>query len=319
MTHPLLRADDLSISFGGHAPPALDRVCFDVHPGETLALVGESGSGKSISALAVMGLLPAAARLAAGRILWQPDPAAPPVDLLTLPPPDRRRLRGRSIGMIFQEPMTALNPVLTVGEQVAEGLREHLGLSRRDARRRAADALAEVGIHDAPDRLDDYPHQFSGGMRQRVMIAAAVACGPSLLIADEPTTALDASLRDQVLDLLADLQRRRRMAILFISHDLPVVRRIAHRVCVMRAGRVMEQGPAPVLFDRPLHPYTRALIECLPSVEHPRDRLPTVADLMDRGARLAGRDAWTGGPRPSELAEIEPGRSARVCAEHAPA
>ncbi len=236
----------------------MDGLSLQVHAGKTLCIAGESGCGKSVTALSVMGLLPEVARVEAGEILFNGR------DLLKLPPSERRLLRGRELAMIFQEPMTALNPVLTVGQQVAEVYRIHGTAGADEARRRALKMLEQVKIPDAARRYDEYPHQLSGGMKQRVMIAMALAQGPKLLIADEPTTALDVTIQAQVLSLLADLQRELGMAIVFVTHDLAVVAQIADEVVVMYAGKVVEQAGAADLFERPAHPYTQGLLTARP-------------------------------------------------------
>jgi peptide/nickel transport system ATP-binding protein len=256
---PLLRVEDLTLRF-----PAADPVrglSFEVRPEETLAIVGESGSGKSLTALSLLRLLPGSARIPSGRILFGGR------ELARLGERDMRRLRGAEIAMIFQEPMTSLNPVMTVGRQIEEVLRLHEGLRGRAARARALELLDLVRIPDAARRIDDYPHQLSGGMRQRVMIAVAVACRPRLLIADEPTTALDVTIQAQVLDLIDSLRRELSMAVILITHDLGVVAQWADRVVVMYAGRKVEEAGTEALFAAPLHPYTRGLIAASPRIE----------------------------------------------------
>ena len=260
---PLIAVEDLSIRFPASEP--VRNLGFTVHDGETLALVGESGSGKSLSALALMGLLPRAARIGSGRVLFRG------VDLLGLSARDWRAVRGRDIAMVFQEPMTSLNPVLTIGRQITEVLRRHEGLSARAARARAIELLDLVRIPDPHRRIDDYPHRLSGGMRQRVMIAIAVACRPKLLIADEPTTALDVTIQAQVLDLLDRLRRDLSMALILITHDLGVVGQWADRVVVMYAGRKVEEAFPDDLFAAPLHPYTRGLLAASPRIEAGRN------------------------------------------------
>ncbi|MHB2169071.1 ABC transporter ATP-binding protein [Alsobacter sp. R-9] len=255
-TVPLLEVDGLTVAFGPVA--RVVGLSFHVMPGETLAIVGESGSGKSLTALAVMQLLPRGARIAAGSVKLAGD------DLASLPEPALRRIRGRRVAMVFQEPMTSLNPVMTVGDQIAEGLRLHQGLSRAAARRRAAELLDLVRVPDPQRRLDEFPHRLSGGLRQRVMIAMAVACGPDLLIADEPTTALDVTIQAQVLDLIDRLRRELTMAVLLITHDLGLVAQWADRVAVLYAGRQVEAGPATDIFVRPRHPYTAGLAAASP-------------------------------------------------------
>jgi peptide/nickel transport system ATP-binding protein len=246
---------------------AVADVSFVLRSGETLALVGESGSGKSVTSLSVMRLFPSPpGRIAAGRMLFRARDGRVH-DLARVRERQMRSLRGAEIGMIFQEPMTSLNPLVTIGEQVAEGIRRHAKAGRADAAGRAIALLRRVGIPAAERRARDYPHRLSGGMRQRAMIAVALACSPSLLIADEPTTALDVTIQGQILDLIRDLQRELGIGVLFITHDLGVVAEIADRVAVMYAGRIVESGPVRGLFARPLHPYTQALLRSLPCIE----------------------------------------------------
>jgi peptide/nickel transport system ATP-binding protein len=238
---------------------AVDGVSFDVQPGETVAMVGESGCGKSVTSLSILRLIASPpGRTIAGRITFEGR------DLLALPEEEMRKVRGNEISMIFQEPMTSLNPVLTIGRQIAETLTVHRGLSRGDAMARAVEMLKLVNIPEPESRTDQYPHQLSGGMRQRVMIAMALACGPKLLIADEPTTALDVTIQAQILDLMRALKARTGAAILLITHDLGVVAEMAQRVFVMYAGRKVEEAPVADLFARPRHPYTRGLLASIP-------------------------------------------------------
>ncbi|MGE0714429.1 MAG: ABC transporter ATP-binding protein [Alphaproteobacteria bacterium] len=283
MTEPLLAVDGLRVVFGRGAREqvAVDAVGFDVAAGETLGIVGESGSGKSLTALALLGLVPSPpGRIAAGTIRFEGR------DLASVDEAALERIRGARIGMIFQEPMTALNPVFTVGEQVAEALRVHEGLGRREAAARALALLERVGIADAPRRMRQYPHELSGGMRQRVMIAAALACRPALLVADEPTTALDVTIQAQILALLRELQREMGMAVILITHDLGVVAQMVDRVLVMYAGRIVEEGPVGDVFARPRHPYTRLLLESIPSLDHERERLPAIPGMVPTLAEL---------------------------------
>ena len=256
---------------------AVDGVTFDLKRGETLAVVGESGSGKSVTSLSIMGLLSRPGRIEGGSILFR-DRTGQIQDLATFGPGDFRRIRGREIAMIFQEPMTSLNPLYTVGDQIGEMIALHEPVSREEKRKRALEMLRHVEIPDAASRLDDYPHQMSGGMRQRVMIAMALACNPSLLIADEPTTALDVTIQAQILDLLRRLQREFGMSILFITHNLGVVAEIAQNVVVMYAGRVVEQAPVKDLFAHQRHPYTKGLLACTPNARR---------DIDATGARRA--------------------------------
>ena len=244
---------------------AVDDVSWDVGESETVALVGESGCGKSVSALSIMRLVAGpAGRIVGGQVLFKGR------DLLRLSEEGMRHVRGREIGMIFQEPMTSLNPVLTIGRQLTEGLEIHLGLTPTESRRRSAELLGMVGISDPERRLSQYPHQFSGGMRQRMMIAMALACNPSLILADEPTTALDVTIQAQILELMKDLSRRFRVAMLIITHNLGVVARYADRVNVMYAGRIIERGTARELYANPRHPYTLGLLRSVPRLDEPR-------------------------------------------------
>ena len=270
MTGPLLRIEGLRTVFPGAKAdvPAVDGVSLSVPRGKTLGIVGESGCGKSMLSLSVMRLVPPPGRIAAGQVVFDGQ------DVLGLDAAALRGLRGNRIAMIFQEPMTSLNPVFTVGDQIMEAMRAHdRRASGADLRTRAAAALDRVRIPAAARRLDDYPHQMSGGMRQRVMIAMALSCGPDLLIADEPTTALDVTVQAQILDLLRDLQAQTGMAIILITHDLGVVAEMADEVAVMYAGRVVERAPGTAIFDDPQHPYTLGLLGSIPRVEETRDRL----------------------------------------------
>jgi oligopeptide/dipeptide ABC transporter ATP-binding protein len=258
-----------------HGPLAVRDLSFSIAPREVLGLVGESGSGKSVTSLAVMRLLPAQAR-AAGQILFTNGHSARS-NLLQIPESEMRALRGSSIGMIFQEPMTALNPVMRVGEQIAEAILAHDEVSKREAWQRAVEGMNDVAIPDAERRARDYPHQLSGGMRQRVMIAMAIVNRPRLLIADEPTTALDVTIQAQILDLLAELREKFNLAMLFISHDLAVISRVADRVAVMYAGSLVELGSKLDIFQSPCHPYTRGLLKAVPTLATDRARpLPTI-------------------------------------------
>ncbi len=248
--------------------PAVDGVSLSVAPGKTLGIVGESGCGKSMLSLSVMRLVPQPGRVAAGRVVFDGQ------DLLALPGHGMRAIRGNRIGMIFQEPMTSLNPVFTVGDQITEAMRAHdRWASNAELRTRAVAALDRVRIPAAARRFDEYPHQMSGGMRQRVMIAMALACEPDLLIADEPTTALDVTVQAQILDLLRDLQQQSGMAIILITHDLGVVAEMADEVAVMYAGRVVERASGTAIFDDPQHPYTLGLLGSIPRIEETRSRL----------------------------------------------
>ncbi len=273
---PLLSVRDLSVLFtqGQQQTLAVDRVSFDIAEGETVALVGESGSGKSVTALSVLKLLPyPAASHPSGQVLFRGE------DLLDSDETDLRRVRGNNITMIFQEPMTSLNPLHTVEQQIGEVLRLHQGMDRGRARRRILELLDEVGIHDAEKRLGAYPHQLSGGQRQRIMIAMALANEPDLLIADEPTTALDVTVQAQILKLLAALKRDKGMSMLFITHDLGIVRKIADRVCVMTRGRIVEAGPTAEIFSNPQEEYTRMLLAAEPKGMPPKAD-PTAETVM---------------------------------------
>ena len=282
----LLTIEGLRTVFPGRAGEvaAVDGVSVSVDRGKTLGIVGESGCGKSMLSLSIMRLVPPPGRIAAGRIAFDGQ------NLLTLPMAEMRAIRGRRIAMIFQEPMTSLNPVFTVGDQIVEALRAHdRNSSAADLKRRTIAALDQVRIPSAARRFGDYPHQMSGGMRQRVMIAMALACKPDLLIADEPTTALDVTVQAQILDLLRDLQSETGMAIILITHDLGIVAEMADEVAVMYAGRVVEQAPGPAIFDDPQHPYTLGLLGSIPRIEEDRARL-----LAIEGAVPAPFDLPTG-------------------------
>jgi len=263
MNDPVLQIIGLKTQFQTRhgVVKAVDGMDLELHAGETFGLVGESGCGKSVTALSILRLLPKpAGRIAAGRILFDGK------DLATVGPAEIRRIRGNRISMIFQEPMTSLNPVYTIGFQIEEVLRKHRGMSRAEARAEAARTLGLVGMPEPAARLDDYPHQFSGGMRQRAMIAMALACRPALMIADEPTTALDVTIQAQILDLIARLKQEFGMSVLLITHDLGVVAEICRNVAVMYAGKVVESAGVDELFSRPAHPYTVGLFNSLPRV-----------------------------------------------------
>jgi len=267
MTAPLLSVRDLTVRIG--AATLVEEVSFDVGSGEVLGIVGESGSGKSLTLRAIMGLLPRVAH-ASGKILWRGH------DLTALPEPELRALRGREIAIVFQEPMAALDPVLTVGLQITESLTEHLGLRGRSARVRAAEVLDLVGIPDARRRLSSYPHEFSGGMRQRAMIAIALAAGPKLLLADEPTTALDVTIQDQILKLLLRLGAELSMSVVLVTHDLGIVAETCDRVAVLYSGRMMETGSVETIFRRPAHAYTLGLINSVPLAKNARQHLVSI-------------------------------------------
>ena len=283
---PLLSVRDLTVEFRTDAGwlTAVEGVGFDLAAKETLGIVGESGSGKSVTALSLLRLhARATTRLPGGRIDYDGR------DLLALPERAMRHIRGGEIAMIFQDPMSSLNPVLTVADQIGETLILHQGLDRRTARKRAIGLLDLVRIADAAQRVDAYPHQLSGGMRQRVMIAIAIACRPRILIADEPTTALDVTIQAQILDLLRDLQAELGMSVILISHDLGVIAEFARRVLVMYAGRVVEEAPARALYRRPMHPYTSGLLAAIPPLDIDVRRLPTIpGTIPDPSRRIPG-------------------------------
>jgi len=300
---PLLEVVDLQTQFrsGSEIARAVDGVSFVLRRGETLAIVGESGSGKSVTSLSIIRLVPAPpGEITAGRVMFNGS------DLLRLSERAMRRVRGNEMSMIFQEPMSSLNPLLTVGEQIAEVVRLHQGLGRGAAWRHAIDMLVRVNIPDPESRALEYPHRLSGGMRQRVMIAMALACRPSLLIADEPTTALDVTIQAQILDLMRGLQEELGMSVLFITHNLGVVAEIADRVAVMYAGRIVEQGTVAAVFARPLHPYTIALLASLPRVAEggrdPAHRLAAIPGQVPSAAALPAGCAYA--PRCSRASEI---------------
>jgi oligopeptide/dipeptide ABC transporter ATP-binding protein len=263
---PLLEIQNLSVCVAqdGHETALVRDISYSVQPGETLALVGESGSGKSVSSLAVMGLLAKALRVTSGSIRFDGQ------DLLALDAEGMRKIRGRDVSMVFQEPMTSLNPVRSIGSQIMESIEENLGLSRSAAKARAIDLLKEVSVADAERRLRQYPHHFSGGMRQRVMIAIALAADPKLIIADEPTTALDVTIQAQILDLMARVCRDHGTAMILITHNLGIVARYADRVNVMYSGRIVETGTAREIYTAPRHPYTEGLLQSVPRLDQDR-------------------------------------------------
>jgi len=260
MPEPLLLVDHLTTGFdrGGRFVPAVIDVSFHLDKAETLCLVGESGSGKSLTAFSILGLVPPPGRIDRGRVVFKGR------DLIGLTERERQRIRGAEVALVFQEPMTALNPVFTIGSQIEETLRVHGRATRRTARAKAIELLDAVRVPEPGKRVRDYPHQLSGGLRQRALIAMALACDPDLLIADEPTTALDVTIQAEILDLLGDLQRRLGLALLLITHDLGVVAQMADRVAVMYAGRIVEESPMARLFEDPKHPYTRGLLGSVP-------------------------------------------------------
>jgi oligopeptide/dipeptide ABC transporter ATP-binding protein len=284
MTKPLLKVRDLAIEFGppGHALRVVDGLGFDLHPGECVGIVGESGSGKSMTSLAMLRLIPSPpGRIASGKIELDGR------DILSLSQDEMTAIRGKEIAMVFQEPMSSLNPVMTIGDQIGEALLLHEPLKPSARRDRVIEMLRLVGIPSPEERLSSYPHEFSGGMRQRVMIAMALACNPKILIADEPTTALDVTIQAQVLDLMNRLRRQLRTAIVLISHDLGVISEIADRVLVMYCGRIVESGDIATIFERPAHPYTEGLLRSIPSAATTGRRLyqipGTVPSPQDRG------------------------------------
>lgn len=317
----MLSVRNLSASFHTRAGivRAVRNVSFDVAPGETLGIVGESGSGKSVTCYSMMGLIPMPpGRIESGSALLDGT------DLLHCPEKELRSIRGKRISMIFQDPMTSLNPYLTIGEQVAEPLIIHEGAGRKEARARALEQLALVGIPDAEQRMNAYPHQFSGGMRQRVMIAMALITRPEILIADEPTTALDVTVQKQVLDLIRKLQRDMGTAVILITHDLGVVRQYADRINVMYAGRIVESAPAQELLEHPRHAYTRALMKSIPGLHAKGSPLYTIPGLppnmMQEPCGCSFRPRNTvGNPelcltdREPEFVEISPGHSVQNC------
>ncbi len=298
----LLEIRDLRVTFRLDKHSTFDAVkgiSFDIPTHRTVALVGESGSGKSVSAMAILGLLPDNAVIpAASSILYGGS------DLLKASPERLQDIRGKDISVIFQEPMTSLNPVFPVGEQIGEVLRLHMGMNPRAAAARAVDLLSEVGIPDPQLRVRSFPHELSGGQQQRVMIAMAIACEPKLLIADEPTTALDVTIQKQILDLIAGLQEKHHMSVLFITHDLGVVGEIADHVVVMQNGVIQEQAPVRDIFERPQHPYTKALLECRPRLDRRPMRLPVIEDFMTSGG-AANYDERPRGVKDSDAVILE--------------
>ena len=272
----LLDVKELSVHFGDEKAPfkAVDRISYQVNQGEVLGIVGESGSGKSVSSLAVMGLIDFPGRVSAKGLEFEGK------DLLSLPAKEKRELVGADIAMIFQDPMTSLNPAYTVGFQIMEAIKSHQGGSKKERRERTLELLRLVGIPDPESRIDVYPHQLSGGMSQRVMIAMAIACKPRLLIADEPTTALDVTIQAQIVDLLLELQQKECMSLILITHDLALVAEAAHRIIVMYAGQVVEEGRAEDIFREPKHPYTQALLRSLPEFAEGKSRLQSLPGVV---------------------------------------
>ena len=319
---PLLTVTDLVTQFDTEdgRVTAVDGVSFDVMPGETLGIVGESGSGKSVTALSVIRLIQTPpGRIAGGRVTFKGR------DLLGLPDHEMREIRGDEISMIFQEPMTSLNPLFTVGDQIMEAVLLHQDRDRQRARERAVEMLRKVGIPSPEKRVDQYPHQMSGGMRQRVMIAMALACNPSLLIADEPTTALDVTIQAQILDLIGKLKHDTGASVMLITHDLGVIAETADRVIVMYAGQIVETGDVDTIFDRPMHPYTSGLLQSIPRLTEDKDRLHSIEGIvpspfdMPKGCRFAPRcpladaqcTSWGAGPGPGRSPSPSPGPGAR--------
>ena len=309
----LLQVRDLRTSFftSDGEVRAVDGVTFDIEDGETVGLVGESGCGKSVTALSIMRLLPkGTGRLVGGEIIYRGR------DLATLSDEEMRRIRGNEISMIFQEPMTSLNPVFTIGEQIAEAVRLHQRVDKREAHDRAVEMLRLVKIADPEKRLRDFPHQLSGGMRQRVMIAMALSCNPKLLMADEPTTALDVTIQAQILELIAELQAKLGMAVLLITHDLGVVAERANHVAVMYAGKIVERARPDVIFSRPMHPYTIGLMNSVPGVGGRKARLDAIPGIVPSplhwpsGCRFrdrCGRADTACAETQPDLREVEPG------------
>ena len=277
MSTPIVQIKNLSVEFATEdgVIPAVKGISFDIPKGQTLGLVGESGSGKSVSSMTIMQLIPSPpGRITSGQIIYNNE------NLVSLPDKRMRKIRGNKISMIFQEPMTSLNPVFTVGEQIAETLRLHQGLNKKEALEKSIEFLHQVGIPNPTQRIKSYPHEMSGGQRQRVMIAIAISCQPELLIADEPTTALDVTIQKQILDLIAKLQSEHNMSVLFITHDLGVIADIADEVVVMYQGRIVEKGATKDIFTSPKHPYTKGLLACRPSLDKNPERLPIVSNFM---------------------------------------
>lgn len=272
----LLEVKNLSVHFGDEkaASKAVDRISYQVNEGEVLGIVGESGSGKSVSSLAVMGLIDFPGKISADQLNFQQQ------DLLELSAKEKQQIVGADMSMIFQDAMTSLNPSYTVGFQIMEALKIHQGGSKSERRQRTIELLTMVGIPDPESRLSVYPHQLSGGMSQRVMIAMAIACKPKLLIADEPTTALDVTIQAQIIDLLLELQRKENMALILITHDLALVAEAAHRIIVMYAGQIVEEGKAEEIFRTPLHPYTQALLKALPEFAEGKSRLQSLQGVV---------------------------------------
>ena len=307
-TRPIIRVNDLAVSFDNGTGPriqAVDGVRMSIYPRQTLAVVGESGCGKSVTAMSALQLVPRPpGRFDRGQIMFRSNRlegvprTGGEIDLLSLDDRQMRQIRGNEIAMIFQEPMTSLNPVYTVGDQILEAILLHQPVNESQAKEIALRAMNDVGIPDPERRIKQYPHQFSGGMRQRVMIAMALACQPRLLLADEPTTALDVTIQAQILELLRELQRTRKMAIMLITHALGVVAENADVVCVMYAGRVVEYASVLELFDNPMHPYTRGLLASIPKMGEIRERLVTIKEVVENPAEFERLPGAKEGVRP---------------------
>lgn len=313
----LLKIEDLSVGFkiGKKMVNAVEGLSLEVRKGETLGLVGESGSGKSVTVTSILKLLPSNAVISSGRIIYKGR------DLVLLSEKEMQKIRGNEISMIFQDPMTSLNPVFTVENQLVEAIQIHQKISKNEAKKRAVELLDMVGIKDPEKKIKLYPHEFSGGMRQRVMIAMAVSSNPSLIIADEPTTALDVTVQKQILDLLKSLQERFKTSIIFITHDLEVVSDIADRAAIMYAGQVVESGSVETIFDNPLHPYTRMLIQSIPQSNKKEGKLhviegyvPPLQEIPKDSCRFAGRITWipeSAHEKNPQLREVETGHFVR--------
>ena len=320
---PLLSVEHLSVEFISDKKKlrSVDDVSFSIKKGETLGIVGESGSGKSVTVTSILKLLPGNAQIPEGQIVYKDQ------EILPLSEKAMRNIRGNEISMIFQDPMTSLNPVFTVENQLVEAIRLHQAVSKKEARQEAIKLLGLVGIKEPEKRIKLYPHEFSGGMRQRVMIAMAISSTPSLIIADEPTTALDVTVQKQIIDLLKDLQERMDTSIIFITHDLEVVADIADKIMIMYAGQVVESGPSAVIFNNPLHPYTRLLINAIPKANKQAGRLPTIegnvpnlSDIPKDVCRFADRIPWipaSAHEKNPQLREVEPEHFVRcTCYQH---
>ena len=320
MNQPLLQIDDLHVHFNTSdgVVQAINGASLTLNPGEIVGLVGESGSGKSVTAMSILGLVPKPpAVYPKGRILWKG------IDLLNTPDRELREIRGGEISMIFQDPMTSLNPVYTIGHQISEMIRVHDRISARAAKVRSIEMLDLVGFPNPQQRVDDYPHQFSGGMRQRAMIAMALSCNPELLIADEPTTALDVTIQAQILEILENLARERNVAVLLITHDLGVVAGICDRVAVMYGGRIVEEAPVDDLFERPLMPYTWGLMKSIPQMDavstQPLYTIPGSPPVMSRppkGCAFASRCEFVIDKCHTEMPELETYSSGRLVRCH---